>query len=117
MVNFKNRYSFKARKAESEKMRRLYPNKIPVICEKNPKDKDLPSSKRKKYLISKDITCGQFMSIMRSRVNLGPEKAMFLFIDNIIPGPTSNLSELFIRYKDPDGFLYIVYTGENAFGE
>ena len=30
--------------------------------------------------------------------------------------PNSKLNDVFNKYKDDDGFLYILYTGEDIFG-
>ena len=72
----------------------------------------------KKYLVPNDITTGQFTYIIRKRIELEPEKAIFLFAgeDYTIPPSSSLISEIYNNYKDEDGFLYFTYSGENTFG-
>ncbi len=77
-----------------------------------------------------DITVGKFVFEIRKHMKLSPEKAIFLFVDNVLP-PTGSvfarffflilfaaalMSQIYERYKDADGFLYMVYSGENTFG-
>lgn len=43
---------------------------------------------KKKYLVPSDLTVGQFYFLIRKRVHLRPEDALFFFVNNVIP-PTS----------------------------
>lgn len=40
---------------------------------------------QKKYLVPADLTVGQFHYVIRKRIKLAPEKALFLFCSNSIP--------------------------------
>ena len=72
----------------------------------------------KKIAVPNDITTGQFTYIIRKRIELEHEKAIFLFAgdDYTIPPSSSLISEIYNNYKDEDGFLYFTYSGENTFG-
>jgi hypothetical protein len=50
------------------------------------------------------------------RIKLSPEKAIFIFVNNVLPPSSSLLSHVYAEHKDADGFLYIVYSSENTFG-
>lgn len=63
-----------------------------------------------------DLTVGQFVYVVRQRIQLPPEKAIFIFVRNSMPATASLMSEIYDRYKDEDGFLYVTYSGENTFG-
>lgn len=115
-MNFKSSKTFDDRKFEAKRILSKYPNQIPVICEKAPSNKDIPPMNKFKFLVPKDLTCGQFLCIIRSRIKLEPEKALFLFVGQNIPSGNELVSELYHKNKDPDGFLYMVYSGENTFG-
>jgi hypothetical protein len=72
---------------------------------------------KKKYLVPSDLTCGQFIYVVRRRLHLPPEQAIYLFCSNgVIPSSSSLMSSLYQDHGDPDGFLYMKYTGENVFG-
>ena len=42
-----------------------------------------------------DLTVGQFVYVIRKRVNLSPEKAIFVFVKNTLP-PTGELESLMV---------------------
>jgi GABA(A) receptor-associated protein len=115
-LNFSNRYTFTERFQEAARVLSKYPERIPVICEKNEKCADLNNLGKEKYLVYQDLTCGQFMYIIRRSLGLPPEKAVFMMINGIIPSNTMIMYELYEKHKESDGFLYITYTSENVFG-
>jgi len=43
-----------------------------------------------RYLVPADLTVGQFVYVVRKRIKLSPEKAIFIFVKNILP-PTGNV--------------------------
>merc|ERR1711976_271467 len=92
-----------------------YPDRIPVIVEKAPKS-DVPEIDKKKYLVPNDITVGKFIYEIKKHMKLPPEKAIFLFVNNVYPQTAQLMSIIYDRFKDEDGFLYITYSGENTFG-
>lgn len=54
--------------------------------------------------------------MVRKRIKLSPEKAIFIFINNVLPPTAALMSKIYDEYKDEDGFLYVQYSGENTFG-
>lgn len=72
---------------------------------------------KKKYLVPADLTVGQFHYVIRKRIKLAPEKALFLFCSNSIPPNAALMSTVYEEQKDEDGFLYIQYSGESTFGD
>ncbi|SGY39823.1 BQ5605_C003g02282 [Microbotryum silenes-dioicae] len=136
---FKDEHVFEKRKAEAERIRQKYPDRIPVICEKADKT-DIPAIDKKKYLVPADLTVGQvslvptarhqrkrtptehpyshqqFVYVIRKRIKLQPEKAIFIFVDEILPPTAALMSSIYEEHKDEDGFLYVTYSGENTFG-
>lgn len=115
-MKFKNEYTFEQRKDEARRVISKYPDKFPIICEKSDKSDSIPLINKKKFLVSHDVTVGQFIFIIRNRMKLPPQKAIFLIINGIIPPSNSLINSIYDAHKDKDGFLYINYTGENTFG-
>eukprot|EP00607_Mallomonas_marina_P001047 CAMPEP_0182427252 /NCGR_PEP_ID=MMETSP1167-20130531/16371_1 /TAXON_ID=2988 /ORGANISM="Mallomonas Sp, Strain CCMP3275" /LENGTH=115 /DNA_ID=CAMNT_0024609365 /DNA_START=94 /DNA_END=441 /DNA_ORIENTATION=+ len=115
MTKFKVEHNLDQRKQESERIRNKYPERVPVICEKSDRS-NVPEIDKKKYLVPGDLTVGQFMYVIRKRLKLPAEQAIFLFINNTIPPAAAILNQVYDEYKDQDGFLYITYSGENTFG-
>ena len=71
-----------------------------------------------KYLVPRDLTVGQFIYVVRKRIHLPPNSALFLFVgehNTLLPN-SAYMDEIYDRYKNLDGFLYIMYSKENVFG-
>ncbi|ELQ39508.1 Microtubule associated protein [Pyricularia oryzae Y34] len=113
---FKDEHPFEKRKAEAERIRQKYTDRIPVICEKVEKS-DIATIDKKKYLVPADLTVGQFVYVIRKRIKLSPEKAIFIFVQDTLPPTAALMSSIYELHKDEDGFLYITYSGENTFGD
>lgn len=115
--NFKQKNSFKDRFNESITILTKYPDRIPIIVERSSNSiNDCPDIDKNKYLVPKDLTVGQFIYVIRKRMNLPAEKAIFLFINGTIPSTSSIFSNIYKDHKDEDSFLYITYSFENTFG-
>ena len=48
---------------------------------------------KRKYLVPSDITVAQFMWIIRKRIQLPSEKAIFLFVDKTVPQSRSEITQ------------------------
>jgi GABA(A) receptor-associated protein len=79
---------------------------------------------------------GQFVYVIRKRIKLAPEKAIFIFVNEVLPPTAALMSAIYEEHKcvatpsyclkleliflinrDEDGFLYVSYSGENTFGQ
>jgi GABA(A) receptor-associated protein len=116
-MRFKQEFSFERRREESTRVLNKYPDRVPIICEKSSvASKDCPDIDKKKYLVPRDLNMGQFLYVIRKRLRLAPEKAIFLFVGNSIAPSTYSINEIYSSHKDSDGFLYVTYSLENVFG-
>ena len=112
-ISFKK--SFEERIKESTAIKKKYPERYPIIVEKH-KSCELPTIDKCKYLVPKDMQFSQFIFIIRKRINLRPETAIFLTVNgNLITGSTP-INRVYEENVNKDGFLYVVYTSENTFG-
>lgn len=107
---------YEKRKHESERIIAKYPDRIPIICEKSNNDKSMINIDKNKYLVPNDLTVGQFVYVIRKRIKLNPETAIYLFINNKLHNSSALLSNVYQHNKNKDGFLYVTYSGENSFG-
>ncbi|KAH0901873.1 hypothetical protein HID58_041376 [Brassica napus] len=98
---------------EATRIREKYPDR--VIVEKAGQS-DVPDIDKKKYLVPADLTVGQFVYVVRKRIKLGAEKAIFVFVKDTLPPTAALMSAIYEEHKDEDGFLYMTYSGENTFG-
>jgi len=115
---FKLYHTFENRKKESERLRNneKWKNHIPVIVEKS----DVvgtPDISKKKILVQEDVTIAQFLHTLRRFVKIDSTQAMFIFVDGShIPQLSDTMGSIYEKHADKDGFLYLSYTLEQAFG-
>lgn len=111
----KKKHSFEDRISESEKIKKKYNDRIPVIVEPS-KQSRLNKIDKTKFLVPEDLTVGNFLSVIRKRIKLTSEQALFIFVNNVLPCTSQTMGTIYDQHKDEDGFLYLVYTEENTFG-
>ena len=112
---FKDKFDLKQRQDESSRVKRKYPNRIPVIVERAENCNEIAKIDKTKYLVPGDLTVGQFIYVIRKRIKLNSEQALFVFVNETMPTISENLSIVYRNHEDEDGFLYITYSGENTF--
>ena len=116
-MDFKNQYTHEAREAEALRMRTKYPERIPTICQKSAfANRSCPTIDKSKYLVPTDLTMGQFVWVIRKRLKISSDQAIYMFINGTIPPVSKLMSTLYNELHDQDGFLYIYYNFENTFG-
>lgn len=113
--NFKRRFTFAERVSEATRIKEKYPDRIPIIVEKLSNSK-APDIDKNKYLVPCDLTIGQFIYVIRKRMSLPAEQALYLFVKDSIPPSSALMFNVYDWYKDNDGYLYIFYSSENTFG-
>ncbi|CAM8890646.1 unnamed protein product [Rhodiola kirilowii] len=113
--SFKLEHPLEKRRSESARIKEKYPDRVPVIVERAERT-DIPDIDKKKYLVPSDLTVGQFMYVVRKRIKLSAEKAIFVFVNNTLPPTAALMSAIYEENKNEDGFLYMTYSGENTFG-
>ena len=104
MNKFKKLNSYEERLYQSTSIMKKYPDRIPVIIQKD------------KKLKTPDIDKNQLLFTIRNRIKLDKNQAIFLFNENIVLKSSDSISYIYDQYKDEDGFLYINYSLENTFG-
>ncbi|KAI3805869.1 hypothetical protein L1987_21756 [Smallanthus sonchifolius] len=112
---FKDTFSFEERCQESQDIIARYPDRLPVVVERYTKT-DLPEMEKKKYLVPRDMSIGQFIHVLSGRLQLAPGKALFIFVDNTLPQTSNLIESVYESFKDEDGFLYMCYSSEKTFG-
>ncbi|CEF71665.1 Autophagy protein Atg8 ubiquitin like family-containing protein [Strongyloides ratti] len=114
---FKERKSFEIRKRNALEILQTHPDKIPIIIERYENERHLPLIDRCKFLVPNHVTIGDLMQIIRRRLNLHHEQSFFLMInEKSIFSISTPISSVYLNERDDDGFLYIVYTSQPAFG-
>jgi GABA(A) receptor-associated protein len=126
-IPFQEKYSLEHRKKETSNVKLRYLNRIPVIITKNSQSKILDIN-NEKFLIPESLTVGQLIHVIRERIKITESEAINIFIitlDNkeILPSSASSISSIYNEHVESrkdhpnyDGYLYVMYSGENVFG-
>ena len=126
--------TFEENKYYSNRLTYKYPDRIPVVIEKN----EHIALENYKYLLPKNITIGQFMSIIRTKMNIASKQALFMFVKSynspkesynspkesynspkesyVLVPMSETIENIYNIHKNGDGFLYIKFGIENTFG-
>lgn len=119
---FRQRYTLENRKRISDSLLSKYPNKIPVIIERC---RNGPELDKFKILVPQDITIGEFLRKNKKFFtnHNDIDKTLFAIISvknkyayEIVPSTTDLFCVIYNKYKNEDGFLYIMLVYENCFG-
>lgn len=140
---YKHEHSLEQRRFESERIRRRYPDRIPVIVQpcfvssiasssilssslfrsfssstSSCHDWTLERLENEKFLVPSELSFGQFAYNIRRRLRLRAEHALFFYIGAYGKQPmlSSTMEILYNEHKDTDGFLYVCYADEKVFG-
>ena len=103
-----------SRMEEAERIRTHYPDRLPLIVTASSTRvsfrallgaRPLPDLDKFKYLVPTDFTVGQLVYVIRKRMRLPSEVALFLYSGAQLPSSTTVIQELYGSSKNVDGFL------------
>ena len=108
---------------DAQMVRTKYEKRLPVVV--FPATKTTPAISAHKFLVPEELTVGQFLHLLRLRITLKPEQAIFIFATH--PTLPSNVDTLLCvsdlmkqvyhrHHSHDDDFLYLIYDIENTFG-
>ena len=125
-IPFKKQFSLDQRISESQRIISKYPDRIPIIIECS---KDLDDLiKKRKFLVPKDISVSYLLYIVRRKIRIDSNKAVFMFSENKLLCAQSMIGSLYDEYINKqisidggdcvkgDRFFYITLSYENTFG-
>ena len=96
----------------SDKILLKYKERVPIIAD----CKQGININKNKYIVPRDLTIGQFLYILKKRINIEPTQSIFLISNNVLLINTDTIATVYNKFKDEDGFLYICISLENTFG-
>lgn len=114
-MTFRSFYTDVQRVRMSSRLRLKYPDRIPIVLE--------PYQKEELYrriLVPKTVTGGHLYGLVRSRLEMRPEEAIFVFCDdnNRLVSQQETVGKIYEDHRnEDDGFLYLHYALENTFGD
>lgn len=111
--------SLEKRQKQADDQLKRHADRLPLIIyqDMQKSKQTLPWIKEWKFLIPRTMTMADVSMIIRGRTKLSKEQALFLFVgkSQLVPA-TQLISEVYAAHKAEDGFLYVVYLGEDTFG-
>jgi len=115
LAPFRERLTLAERRAECERVRRRHPRHVAVILE--PGARDAPPIDKQKFLVPEELTLAHLAFAARRRLELRPEQALFLHAEGgALLDAAAPVRALRERRTAEDGFVYVTYSLENAFG-
>ena len=114
---YKNNNTLESRKSQYRKILENHPDKVPVILERDIKC-SINKTIKTKYILSKEVTMAEFVKIIREKLDLKPERALFFLVNGKHSVTmTEELGQIYEKFKDKsDGFLYMSYSEEIVYG-
>ena len=68
-------------------------------------------------MMPKAFSIGEVLAVLRTRLDLTTSEGLVLFAcEKYMLRPNTKLEDVYERYRDEDGFLYLVYAEENIYG-
>ncbi|XP_048521944.1 microtubule-associated proteins 1A/1B light chain 3A [Dendroctonus ponderosae] len=105
------------KKEEIMAIKDRFPSKIPVIIHKYQKDHFLPVLDKSKFLIPGDMSMSHFQAILRKRLRMSNTQALYLLVnERTMMSLSLTIQEVYKEHAQPNGFLYITYAAQEAFG-
>lgn len=114
MNEFKESNTFEKRLFTSEKVMCRYPDKVPIIVVLPKEFKKKPFLK---YLVSKDLNVHYINQLVRKNIKIDHTKAIFVLTENgYLSTASTDVGDLYYKYKNEDGYLYLHIKVEVCFG-
>lgn len=111
--DYKLKTTLEQRQLEANKIMKKYPDRVPIIIESGTSGLVI---EKKKFLVPRDLTVGQFIFTIRKRIQLSPDKALYLFVGDKIPATSAKISQIYDESHDEDLYLYAIVAEESTFG-
>ena len=97
------------------RFKQKYPDRVPIIITRDPRAKCVELN-NSKFLVPRSLTIGQFVCLVRKRLKMDESKAIFVFIDNMLPSLSITVETAWDDNRSADDILYMTYSTENTFG-
>lgn len=121
---FEKQITPQKRKDDCARILKRYPERVPVICEKAPRaGAGVPQINSKKFLVPKQMTVSQLIVVVKNQLEneghpgYNPNTSLYFTLRNrTAVGQGTVLETAHQKHASEDGFLYMHYSEETAFG-
>ena len=104
------------RQRESSNVIIKYPDRVPVIVDTNDNSSFNEKLDKHKFVVPDTLSVSEFVIIIRKRLRIDSSKAIFVFCGNTILIGSMPIRQIYDKYKEEDGFLYLIYKAESTYG-
>lgn len=110
--------------AEAKRILAKYPDRLPVVLRRGPRE-DLPEGYgSKKFLAPRSMLVGEFKHVVHkhlreqggSHARDGSDRTIYLLCGSAAPKTSEPMDAVYDKHHDEDGFLYMTYVSENTLG-
>ena len=110
---FKAQNTYETRKEVAFKIREQYQDRVPVIVQLDRRAIKILIIEKKKFLAPTDIPLCKFMIEVRKVIQTSRQAPLAVMVESgeMVSG-NDTMGVLYERFKDPDGFLYILFSGD-----
>ena len=114
---FREKLSLQKRIELSEKIRSTHYSKVPVIVDRAADSPSLPLLEKQKYLTPQHFTFANFTNEILNHIPVTEQSHIVFFVGKSVRAmPALLMQQVYERYKDEDGFLYVTYGEHNVMG-
>lgn len=110
---FKMEWSLEFRAKDCTRMREKYPDRVPLIVERE-SDKRVPELAKCKLLMNYTVTVAQALRIIRNKAGLGRDCRLQLYVNGRMLEHEQLIADVHMQERDEDGFLYCTYSMDQA---
>jgi GABA(A) receptor-associated protein len=117
--SFKQDRNLEYRKTVAAEIKKLHPDRCPVVVEKSVEFGSIPSVEYKKFLVPSELTIAKFITEVRKYFGIDDASGIFFFIENkySLISSGESIFSIYDKYKNEDGFLYLTCFKEKSFGD
>jgi GABA(A) receptor-associated protein len=117
MKKFVTNIKFDVRKGDTDRMIAKYPGSIPIYVSKGVRSNNIEDYGSKKFMVKREMTGITLLQSVRNALKIKTNEAVYLMVNDIEMILLSlSIGNLYDKYKSDDGYMYVSYYGENAFG-
>ena len=104
-----------SRKKQSQQLMEKNNGRIPMLVQSN---KSVSFNLQKsKFLANRSMNVREFLLKIRKRSSIKEDKAIFFYCNNKLLTPQQKLGDVYDKFKNEDGFLYLTLSEMSTMGQ
>ena len=109
---FKATHPFFSRKDLADRVLQRFHDRVPVYLGRHPTC--TIELENYKYLAPIELTLNQMRLKIKYKKDLAPDRTLFFYSKERLMPIELSVGNIYDRYKDDDGFLYLIYCDESV---